>query len=112
MDRLRNAMIAQNKETIGGFLFDGVQLFVTRELPEENLVLESRTREDTVYKITLKFTKAIAPNTRDYLQICNLILRRATAALDWKLVNRHYYDPVAKVDFSFIFSKNKLKIEF
>lgn len=97
MARLRNAMIAQHKEQIGGFLFDGIQLFVTRELPETNLVLESCTREKTVYQITLKFTKAVAPNTRDYLQICNLILRRATAALDWKLVNRNYYDPAAKV---------------
>lgn len=107
MARLRNAMIAQHKEKIGGFLFDGVQLFVTRELPVENLVLESRTRENTVYQITLKFTKAVAPNTKDYLQICNLILRRATAALDWKLVNRHYYDPAAKVMFFFyVFSKS------
>lgn len=94
---LKNAMIAQHKDQIGGFLFDGVQLFVTHELSDEVTVFESRARDETVYKITCKFTKVVSPNSRDYIQVLNLILRRANAALDWKLVNRSYYDADAMV---------------
>lgn len=96
--RLRNAMIAQHKDQIGGFIFDGVQLFVTRELPNEVTVFESRAKDETVYKITCKFTKVVSPNSRDYIQVLNLILRRANAALNWKLVNRSYYDANAMVN--------------
>lgn len=96
--RLKNAMIAQHKDQIGGFIFDGVQLFVTRELSNEIVILESRARDETVYKITCKFTKVVSPNSRDYIQVLNLILRRANAALNWKLVNRSYYDADAMVN--------------
>lgn len=95
---LRNAMIAQHKDEIGGFMFDGVQLFVTRELSNEVTEFESRARDETVYKITCKFTKVVSPNSQDYFQVLNLILRRAIAALNWKLVNRSYYDSDAMVN--------------
>lgn len=96
--RLRNAMIAQHKDQIGGFVFDGVQLFATHELPNETTVFESCARDETVYKISCKFTKIVSPNSRDYIQVLNLILRRANAALNLKLVNRSYYDADAMVN--------------
>lgn len=97
MARLKSAMIAQHKELIGGYLFDGTQLFVTKELPNSALELVSRTREDTTYNIKLKFTKIVTTNEAEYLQILNLILRRATQGLNLKLVNRNFYDAEAKV---------------
>lgn len=59
MSRLRNALIMQHKSTIGGFLFDGTQLFVTRSLNGDKGVLQltSKTRTDEVYTLTLQFTK-------------------------------------------------------
>lgn len=95
--RMKSAMIAQHKPKIGGFLFDGIQLFVTRQLDDEELNLVSKTREGTEYKIQLKFTKIVTTNDREYLQILNLILRRATQGLKLNLVNRDYYDAAAKV---------------
>lgn len=98
MSRLKNAMIAQHKAAIGGFLYDGVQLFVTRELPEKSLLLVSKTRENVEYKIKLVHTSIVLTNQREYLQVLNLILRRATHGLKLQLVNRNYYDPAAKVN--------------
>lgn len=99
MVRLRNALIMQHKEKIGGFLFDGTQLFLTRELETDKgvLQLESKTRTDEVYTVTLKFTIIIAMDTPESLQILNLILRRATTALRLNLVGRNYYDAASKV---------------
>lgn len=95
--RLRNALIAKHKDRIGGFLFDGTQLFVTKELPHDLLKLKSTTRENQEYEITLRFTRIVTTNEPEYLQILNLILRRATQGLNLKLINRNFYDPVAKV---------------
>lgn len=61
------------------------------------LQLESHTRTDEVYNLTLKFTKFVAMDQPESLQILNLILRRATTGLNLELVGRNYYDPAAKV---------------
>lgn len=99
LKRLRNALIMQHKDTIGGFLFDGTQLFLTKELTMDQgvLLLTSKTRADEVYTLTLKFTTIVAMDQPESLQILNLILRRATNGLKLELVNRNYYDPKAKV---------------
>lgn len=102
MVRLRNALVMQHKNKIGGFLFDGTQLFLTRELETDQgvLQLESKTRTDEVYTLTLKFTTVVAMDQPESLQILNLILRRATAGLNLNLVGRNYYDAASKVFFS------------
>lgn len=48
MKRLRYALLMQHKDQIGGFLFDGTQLFVMRELKTNQgvLQLQSKTRAD------------------------------------------------------------------
>lgn len=99
MGRLRNALVMQHKAKIGGFLFDGVQLFLTRELETDQgvLQLESKTRTDEIYTLTLKFTTVVAMDQPESLQILNLILRRATAGLRLELVGRNYYDAASKV---------------
>lgn len=99
MSRLRNALIMQHKATIGGFLFDGTQLFVTRDLGGDKgvITLTSKTRTDEVYTLTLQFTKIVQMDEQESLQILNLILRRATQGLKLELVGRNYYDAKSKV---------------
>lgn len=100
MVRLRNALIMQHKERIGGFLFDGIQLFATRDLGGERgtLNLKSKTKTDEVFTLTLQFTKYVEMDEQESLQILNLILRRATQALKLQLVGRNYYDAASKVN--------------
>lgn len=99
MVRLRNAMIMQHKEKIGGFLFDGTQLFLTRELDTERgiLMLNSETRTQEKYTLKLQFTKVVQMDEPESLQILNLILRRATSGLKLQLVGRNFFDAAAKV---------------
>lgn len=105
MSRLRTALVMQHKEKIGGFLFDGTQLFLTRELQTNQgvLQLESKTRTEEKYTLTLKFTTIVEMDKPESLQILNLILRRATTGLNLNLVGRNYYDAASKVfHFTFI----------
>ncbi|XP_031633322.1 protein piwi-like isoform X2 [Contarinia nasturtii] len=107
LSRLRNALIMQHKETIGGFLFDGTQLFVTRDLGGDRGVvnLTSKTRTDEEYTLKLQFTKVVQMDEQESLQILNLILRRATAGLKLQLVGRNFYDAASKIPL------NQFKIE-
>lgn len=99
MSRLRNAMLMQHKDRIGGFLFDGTQLFVTRDLGGDKgvLTLTSKTKTNEVYNLTIKFTKIVSMFEQESVQILNLILRRATNGLKLQLVGRNYYDASSKV---------------
>lgn len=99
MARLRNALIMQHKSTIGGFLFDGTQIFVTRSLEGDKgiVTLTSKTHKDEVYTLKLHFTKVVQMDEQESLQILNLILRRATQGLKLNLVGRNYYDANSKV---------------
>lgn len=103
MARLRNALVMQHKDKIGGFLFDGTQLFLTRELDTEKGIVQftSKTRTDEVYTLTLKFTKIVEMTEQESLQILNLILRRATKGLELQLVGRNFYDAAARVRLHF-----------
>lgn len=97
---LRNALIMQHKDEIGGYLFDGTQLFLTRKLKTDDndtIVYRSESREKVEYTLTAKFTRIVQMTENESLQILNLILRRATHGLDLKLVGRNFYDPSAKV---------------
>lgn len=99
MARFRNAMIMQHKDKLGGFLFDGTQLFLTRELQTDKgiLMLTSKSQRDEVFALKLQFTKVVQMDEPESLQILNLILRRATAGLKLQLVGRNFYDAAAKV---------------
>lgn len=100
----------QHKERIGGFLFDGTQLFLTRELETDRgkLTLDSKTRTDEAYKLTLKFTKVVQMHEQESLQILNLILRRATQGMKLQLVGRNYYDAQSKVCYT-LFDTHQIK---
>lgn len=96
---LRNALVMQHKDQVGGFLFDGLQLFVTRDLGGERGVinLTSKSRTDEVYNLTLQFTKVVHMDEQESVQILNLILRRATGGLKLQLVGRNFYDASSMV---------------
>lgn len=95
LKRLQMFLVAKHKSTIGGFLFDGAQLFATRKLHtnECNFIqLRSNTR-DTVYTIKFTFTRIVSMSDQESLQVLNLIQRRNMSGLRLQLVGRNYYDP-------------------
>lgn len=105
--RVQTFLVGQHRQEIGGFLFDGAQLFTVRKLHDgDNGVVEfqTETRDKTTYTIRIQFTKIVLMSEQESLQVLNLILRRNMKGLKLTLVGRNFYDPQAMVwYFVFIF---------
>lgn len=98
--RVQSFLVGQHRNDIGGYLFDGAQLFAVRKLHEdENVRVEFRTttRDGTTYTIQMQFTKIVLMSEQESLQVLNLILRRNMKGLNLTLVGRNFYDPAAMV---------------
>lgn len=100
--RARRRLVGSQREMLGGYLFDGTQLFITRLLEDEivtrTIPLQDRdTQQDNVYTVTFKLTRMVAMSESQSLQILNLILRRAMDGLHLETVGRNKFDPDAAV---------------
>lgn len=95
-DRTRRRLIASQREILGGYLFDGTQIFITRLLESET-VTKVIPAEDTEYQVTFRLTRMVAMTENQSLQILNLILRRAMDGLHLETVGRNKFDPDAAV---------------
>lgn len=111
--RLQMFLLMEHKRTIGGYLFDGSQLFATRNLHGDNNFVQftSTTRDQKCFQIKLTFTRIVAMSDQESLQVLNLIQRRNMNGLHMKLVGRNYYDPENMVlmqtpNFNFILRKH------
>lgn len=98
--RARRRLIATQRPMLGGYLFDGTQLFITRSLESENVTrvipLEENQQENA-YTVTFRLTRIVAMSESQSLQILNLILRRAMDGLHLETVGRNKFDPDAAV---------------
>lgn len=96
--------VANNNKFKQGYLFDGSVLFSIHPIVQKNDILSltilDRNTNDPI-KITIRLTGEVKSGDQPYLQIFNILLRRVMEKLDLKLLGRKYYDPHAKVDFSF-----------
>lgn len=92
---LKSALVGQHKNVIGGYLFDGAQLFTTRPLHGggRDIVFTSESREQNTYQVKCTFTNLVRMNEKESLQVLNLILRRNMNSLNLQLVGRNFYDP-------------------
>lgn len=95
--RHRRFLLAQLQ--LGGFQFDGTMLFVVSKIDDSNDVVEKTVtgRDETVYRITFKFTTLVSPLEPGSIQVMNLILRGAMKHLKLQPVGRNLYDPLAQV---------------
>lgn len=95
LKRLQIFLVSQHKTKIGGYLFDGTQLFTTHNLhgDSKTVKFKSETKDKTVYKIRMSFTRIVAMSDQESLQVLNLIQRRNMMGLHLQLVGRNYYDP-------------------
>ena len=96
---LRKAFVGAQRETFGGYLFDGQNMiYLTRRLPENEMTFSMTSREGQDYKMKVKNTGAQIEMTDGMaIQIFNLILRRMMEGLNLQLVGRNLYDPLNKV---------------
>lgn len=95
-DRVRRRLISLQREMLGGYLFDGTQVFIT-QLLDADIVTRVVEVDETKYEVTFRLTRMVDMTEGHALQIMNLILRRAMDGLHLETVGRNKYDPDAAV---------------
>lgn len=96
-DGLRKWLVRSIKSELGGYLFDGTQLFVIKRIGSHDQEQRRVTVADGgEYTITMRFTKEVSMTDSASLQVLNLILRHAMQGLRLQLVGRNFFDPDAR----------------
>lgn len=96
----RRYLIGTLREMLGGFLFDGTQLFLTRQLESDHFEKTVRGQQnDSEHVITFRLTTIVSMTEQQSIQVLNLILRRAMDGLHLETIGRNKYDPAAAVCF-------------
>lgn len=98
--RTRRRLISLQREMLGGYLFDGTQLFITHLLDSET-VTRVVPCDEISYEVTFRLTRMVDMTEGQALQIMNLILRRAMDGLHLETVGRNKFDPDAAVSILF-----------
>lgn len=97
-EKFRRYLVGTQREMLGGFLFDGTQIFLTKKLESELVDRVAHGKDDeTPYTIRFNFTTVVNMSDVQSLQVLNLILRRAMDGLHLETVGRNKYDPAAAV---------------
>jgi hypothetical protein len=104
--QLRKQLIYEHKETLGGYLFDGQTLYLTKKLPDSVTQLVSETKTGEMIRIIVKYTTVVPMTEASSLQILNLVLKRAMEALQLQLVGKNFFDPAARVSLLDLDQKN------
>jgi aubergine-like protein len=72
-------------------------MFLTRKLPKDHVDLVSKKLDGTIVKIVIQYTGTVSRTDGQFLQILNLVLRKAMDGLKLQLVGRNFFDAAAKV---------------
>lgn len=93
----KNALLVQQKETLGAFLYDrGSSVYLIRQL-DADIEFQTRDRDGIEYLIKMTRVGLISSAEKEYLQVLNIIMKKALNALQLQLVGRDYFDPQASV---------------
>lgn len=94
---VRRHLLREHQGRLGGYIFDGFSLFMTRKLESDSVELVGRARDKSVYQIKIKYVAELSMTDGRAMQVLNLILRRAMGGLNLQLVQRNFYDAAARV---------------
>ncbi|XP_025197459.1 piwi-like protein Siwi [Melanaphis sacchari] len=96
---IKRNLLAQHRERLGGYLFDGTMLFSVNRYDPPTFELTSirRSNEQKVI-IKVKFTNIIETGDHANIKVFNLLLHNCFRYLDLSLIGRNFYDSKAKVD--------------
>lgn len=101
LSRIRRGVLSEHKQHFGGYIFDGTVLFTTKALADKQTEFVSKTKDGEAVKIVVRYVGVVQVTDGQYLQILNLILRRAMEGLNLQLVGRNFFDALAKVQVDF-----------
>ncbi|XP_029717566.1 protein aubergine-like [Aedes albopictus] len=99
--RLLKSLVYGLKATIGGYIFDGTQLFTRHKLRSDEVEISTKdTTTNQQYIIKLRRVGVIDGTNETALMIFNLINRKAMGGLNLQLIGRNFFDPAAKLTVS------------
>lgn len=101
----RKYLMYTQRDLFGAYLYDTKNsVYLTHRLPQDLYTVDTEDRENVPYKMTIKFGTIVSMDTRESLQVLNLILRRAMEGLNLQLIGRNLFDPKGLVSVDFMFS--------
>uniref|UniRef100_A0A1Q3F3E7 Putative translation initiation factor 2c eif-2c n=1 Tax=Culex tarsalis TaxID=7177 RepID=A0A1Q3F3E7_CULTA len=99
--RAQNSIMYNLKPQIGGYLFDGTQLFTRNKLCDEEIQYETKYKANNEdYTIKLRRVGVVEGTNEAAFQVYNLMNRKAMGGLRLQLIGRNFFDPDAKVNLS------------
>lgn len=94
----RKYLMYTQRDLLGSYLYDTQNsVYLTHRLPNDITRVESLDRQKTKYTMTIKFGTTVPMDTRESLQVLNLILRRSMEGLRLELIGRNLFDPAGRV---------------
>jgi len=98
---IKKGLLAQHRERLGGYLFDGSMLFSgSRFDPPVFNLTSTRHSDNQLIIITVKFTNVIETGDYANIQVFNLLLRNCLRHLNLTMIGRNFYDSQDKIDLS------------
>lgn len=89
----------QQKEALGPFVYDGGSSVYLLYQLDADIEFRTRDRDNVEYLIKMTRVLLISAHENSYLQVLNIIKKRALNALKLQLVGRDYFDPNASVSY-------------
>lgn len=94
----RKYLMYTQRDLLGAYLYDTRNsVYLTHRLSQDLITVDTADREKNPFKITIKFGTIVSMDTRESLQVLNLILRRSMEGLNLQLIGRNLFDAKAKV---------------
>lgn len=96
--RVIHALLRTQGALFGPYIFDGTVLTLYNKLRSEEVELQVKDpRTDALYKLTIRHVSTVDMKSESAMMVLNLMHRQAMASLKLLQMNRHFFDPLAKV---------------
>lgn len=94
----KNALLVRQRATLGAFLYDrGSNIFTIWKLDNDRTEIVTRDHKDEEVLITVTRVGLISPLESRFIQVLNVIMKKALKELNLQPVGRDYFDPQAMV---------------
>lgn len=95
------AVMATQKTRLGSYLLTGLQLFLTRPVPEDLLMFMTtlEANPEQPYTVQLEFVRDVDPAEATVFQFYNTVVRTMQYMMKFKLLGRHFFNPDQRQQF-------------
>lgn len=94
----KKSLLYDHRKLLKCNMFDGSTLFKIEKLPKDVTELISLDGDRTPVKIKIRYIKILMPTEGAFIQLQNIILKRAMDCLGLVEINRQHYDMHSRID--------------